>query len=101
MSRDPYTGEPITFTNWFPGWPDGNWIDRGTYWHVWVYKEGETAFISEFPTTSLCFFCSGLTPQLQVVKLRGLCTESQFDRWPPFACSHDHFLTQELHPRLF
>jgi hypothetical protein len=32
--RDPYTGQEVAFLNWFPGWPDANYIDKGTYWHV-------------------------------------------------------------------
>ena len=71
----------VTFLNWFPGWPDGNYIDRGKYcWHVWVYKTGETGMVTEGANTPICFACSGLTSELQVLRLRGLCEASQFDR---------------------
>jgi hypothetical protein len=70
----------VTFLNWFPGWPDGNYIDRGKYWHVWVYKTGETGMITEGVNTPICFACSGRTSELQVLRLRGLCEASQFDR---------------------
>jgi hypothetical protein len=87
--RDPNTGRVVTFTNWFPGWPDANYIDKGNYWHVgtcshlcfalhcsvcllvhavwqvWVYKGGETGIITEKSSTPLCFSCrwdSDMTP---------------------------------------
>ena len=78
--RDPYTGQDVTFTNWFPGWPDANYVDKGNYWHVWVYKAGETGMITEWGTVPICFSCRGATNQLQLLRLRGLCRESQFDR---------------------
>ena len=78
--KDPYSGDIISFTNWYPGWPNSNFIDKGDYWHTFVYNEGKSRFIHQTNDTACCFSCDGLESNLPIVRMRGLCLNSQFDK---------------------
>ena len=78
--KNPYTSKEIYYVNWYYGWPNGNYIDKGGYWIAFVYNGGDNKFIHFSDNVALCFTCDGLGSSLPVVRLRGLCKNSQFDK---------------------
>ena len=78
--QNPYTGEEIDYVNWYNGWPNSNYIDKGSYWIAFNYNGGDSKFIHFTNNDPLCFTCDGLSSNLPVVRMRGLCKGSQFDR---------------------
>ena len=86
--RDPYTGDIINYTNWYTGWPNGNFLDKGSYWLVFKYKYGDSSFIHRWDTQPFCFTCDGQDTVVPIVRMRGLCEESQFDKNYILASNH-------------
>ena len=78
--RNPYTNDVIEYDNWLPGYPNGNFLDRGEYWHTWIWQNGQSRILHRSDSYPLCFVCNGNGITLPVFRLRGLCQQSQFDR---------------------
>ena len=78
--RDFYTNNVIEYTNWKEGSPNGNFVDKDSYWMYWVYNGGESRLVHDSVTKPICFACLGRSPILTTLTLRGLCLDSQFDR---------------------
>ena len=78
--RNPYTGKVINYENWIPGYPNGNFQDRGEYWQTWVWTEIGGRFHHKTKTHPFCFVCEGMSSTKPVLRVRGLCKDSQFDR---------------------
>ena len=78
--RNPYTGEVITYENWLSGYPNRNFQDKGEYWHTWIWRAGASRIMHRSNTYSLCFVCDGGGSTVPVLRVRGLCQKSQFDR---------------------
>ena len=78
--KNPYTGEIISYINWFPGWPNGNFINKGGYWHAWNYNGGDSKFIHQGDDMPFCFSCLGKESIPPILRMRGLCEGSQFDK---------------------
>ena len=78
--KNPYTNQVIEYTNWLPGYPNGNFLDRGEFWHTWIWKNGESRILHRSDSYPLCFVCNGKGISLPTFRLRGLCKKSQFDR---------------------
>lgn len=78
--RDYYTKEIIDYTNWKQGSPNGNFVDKDSYWMYWVFNDGESRLVHDSITKPICFSCLGNSPILTTLSLRGLCLASQFDR---------------------
>ena len=78
--KNPYTCENITYVKWFPGWPNSNFISKGSYWQAWNYNGGDSKFIHRWNDMPFCFTCDGWETILPILKMRGLCEESQFDK---------------------
>lgn len=86
---NPYTGDIITYVDWFPGWPNGNFINKGSYWQAWNYNGGDSKFIHRWSDMPFCFTCDGHQSILPILRMRGLCQESQFDKNYVLAQNHD------------
>jgi hypothetical protein len=78
--QNPYTGVNISYANWYNGWPNSNYIDKDSYWIAFNYNGGDSKFLHFTNSDPLCFTCAGLSNNLPVVRMRGLCKGSQFDR---------------------
>ena len=78
--KNPYTGEVITYSNWLAGYPNRNFQDKGEYWHTWIWRAGSSRIMHRSNTYSLCFVCDGGSSTVPVLRVRGLCHQSQFDR---------------------
>ena len=90
--RNPYSGEVVDYFKWYDGWPNGNFIDKGSYWNVYIYNNGDSRYIHRWNNEPFCFTCEGLDPVLPIVRLRGLCKESQFDKKYIYAQNSDDIL---------
>ena len=78
--KNPYTGDIITYVNWFDGSPNGNFINKGEYWMAFKYNADGSKFIHASNQRPFCFTCDGNGSVLPVLRMRGLCSGSQFDR---------------------
>ena len=78
--KNPYNGDVITFIDWYNGWPNGNFLDKGSYWMVFKYNDGNSKYIHQINSQPFCFTCDGVGSVLPIVRMRGLCQTSQFDK---------------------
>ena len=77
--KNPYNGEFIHYVNWMDGFPNVNFV-KGKEWLTWVYNNGDPRFIHTSNESTFCYTCDGRTSLLPILKMRGLCEKSQFDK---------------------
>ena len=75
--KDPYNGKTINYVNWFTGWPNGNYINKGSFWTAFKYNDGDSKFIHRYSNEP---YCDGNGVDLPVLRMRGFCQNSQFDK---------------------
>ena len=74
--KNPYNGDVINYIDWYNGWPNGNFLDKGSYWMAFKYNDGNSKYIHNINSQPFCCTCDGVGTVLPKVRMRGLCQTS-------------------------
>ena len=77
---NPYNGDIIKYVRWLDGFPNANFVNKDSYHWIFTYNGEDSKYIHAYTYTPLCFTCDGVGSLVPVLKMRGLCQGSQFDK---------------------